>query len=114
MAKTFYYFNPSTLSFEKAEFKFKDFIKRTLWLIATALAFALVFVWISFYVIDSPKERMLQRENNELKQQLKQTAKKINMLEIVLQDIQDRDDQVYRSIFEAEPVPIELRNPVLS
>ena len=57
---------------------------------------------------------MLQRENNELKQQLKQTAKKINMLEIVLQDIQDRDDQVYRSIFEAEPVPIELRNPVLS
>ena len=114
MAKTFYYFNPSTLSFEKAEFKFKDFIKRILWLVATALAFALVFVWISFYVIDSPKERMLQRENNELKQQLKQTAKKIDMLEIVLQDIQDRDDQVYRSIFEAEPVPIELRNPVLN
>ena len=57
MAKTFYYFNPSTLSFEKAEFKFKDFIKRTLWLIATALAFALVFVWIFLC------HRLTQRED---------------------------------------------------
>ena len=70
MAKSFYYFNPTTLSFEKAEFTFKDLAKRALWLVATALSFALVFVWLSFYVIDSPKERKLQKENNELKQKL--------------------------------------------
>lgn len=111
MAKSFYYFNPTTLSFEKAEFSFKDLFKRALWLLATALSFALVFVWISFYVIDSPKERVLQKENNELKEKLKQIDQKLNVMEIVLNDIQDRDDNVYRSIFEAEPVPIELRNP---
>jgi murein DD-endopeptidase MepM/ murein hydrolase activator NlpD len=111
MAKSFYYFNPTTLSFEKAEFSFKDLVKRALWLIATALSFALVFVWISFYVIDSPKERVLQKENNELKERLKQINQKLHVMEIVLKDIQDRDDNVYRSIFEAEPVPIELRNP---
>lgn len=111
MAKSFYYFNPTTLSFEKAEFSFKDLVKRALWLLATALSFALVFIWISFYVIDSPKERVLQKENNELKERLKQINQKLNVMEIVLNDIQDRDDNVYRSIFEAEPVPIELRNP---
>ncbi|PKP21098.1 MAG: peptidase M23 [Bacteroidetes bacterium HGW-Bacteroidetes-19] len=111
MSKSFYYFNPSTLSFEKAEFTFKDLAKRVLWLLGTALSFALVFVWISFYVIDSPKEKVLQKENNELKERLKQINQKLDVMEIVLHDIQDRDDNVYRSIFEAEPVPIELRNP---
>lgn len=111
MAKSFYFFNSSTLSFEKAEFSFKDLLKRGLWLIATALSFALVFVWLSFYVIDSPKEKVLQKENNELKEHLKQINQKLSVMEIVLNDIQDRDDNVYRSIFEAEPVPIELRNP---
>jgi murein DD-endopeptidase MepM/ murein hydrolase activator NlpD len=111
MSKSFYYFNPSTLSFEKAEFTFKDLAKRVLWLLGTALSFALVFVWISFYVIDSPKEKVLQKENNELKERLKQINHKLDVMEIVLHDIQDRDDNVYRSIFEAEPIPIELRNP---
>ena len=111
MAKSFYFFNPTTLSFEKAEFSFKDLAKRVLWLVGTALSFALVFVWISFYVIDSPKEKVLQKENNELKEHLKQINQKLSVMEIVLNDIQDRDDNIYRSIFEAEPVPIELRNP---
>ncbi|HPE40264.1 MAG TPA: M23 family metallopeptidase [Bacteroidales bacterium] len=111
MSKSFYYFNPTTLSFEKAEFSFKDLIKRALWLIATALSFALLFIWLSFYVIDSPKERKLQKENNELKQKLKQINQQLDVMQIVMNDIQDRDDNVYRSIFEAEPIPIEKRNP---
>jgi murein DD-endopeptidase MepM/ murein hydrolase activator NlpD len=32
-------------------------------------------------------------------------------MEVVLADIQDRDDQVYRTILEADPVPFEKRNP---
>jgi murein DD-endopeptidase MepM/ murein hydrolase activator NlpD len=111
MAKSFYYFNPSTLSFEKAEFSVKDIAKRALWLVATAFSFALVFVWISFYVIDSPKEKRLQKENNELKEKIKQINQQLDVMEIVLNDIQDRDDNIYRSIFEVEPIPIENRNP---
>ncbi|MBP1673783.1 MAG: family metallopeptidase [Bacteroidetes bacterium] len=111
MSKSFYYFNPTTLSFEKAEFTFKDMAKRILWLVATALSFALIFVWISFYVIDSPKEKRLQKENNELKQKLKQVNQQLDVMQIVLNDLQDRDDNIYRSIFEVEPIPIEKRNP---
>lgn len=111
MAKSFYYFNPTTLSFEKAELSVKDLLKRALWLIATALSFALLFVWLSFYVIDSPKERKLQKENNELKEKLKKINQQLDVMQIVMNDIQDRDDNIYRSIFEAEPIPIEKRNP---
>jgi murein DD-endopeptidase MepM/ murein hydrolase activator NlpD len=80
-------------------------------LVATALSFSLIFVWISFYVIDSPKERRLQKENNELKQKLKQVNQQLDVMQIVLNDMQDRDDNIYRSIFEVEPIPIEKRNP---
>ena len=111
MSKTFYQFNTKTLSFEKAKFSFKDLIKRILWLAATALSFALFVLWISFYLIDSPKEKMLQKENNELKEKLQKISQKLDVMEIVLNDIQDRDDNVYRSILEAEPIPIEKRNP---
>lgn len=111
--KTFYYFNPNTLSFEKEKLTLKDIIKRLLWFFATALSFSVIVLWISFYLIDSPKEKMLQRENNELKAELKKINKKIAVFEFVMKDLQERDDNVYRSIFETDPLPLEQRNPTL-
>ena len=111
MKRTFYIFNSETLSFEKAKLSVKEIIKRLLWLLLTALSFALAFVWIFFYAIDSPKEKMLQKENNELKKQISQLDHKLNKMDIILTDIQNRDDNVYRTIFEAEPIPYEARNP---
>jgi murein DD-endopeptidase MepM/ murein hydrolase activator NlpD len=79
--------------------------------VATAIAFAIFTLWIAFYFFDSPREKMLQRENNELKEELTQINKKLEVMDVVLEDIQDRDDQVYRVIFEAEPIPLGKRNP---
>jgi len=111
VARDFYFFNPKTMSFEKAKLSFWGLIKRVIWLVATAISFAVFVLWIAFYVFDSPKEKMLQRENNELKKQLQFVSGKLEVMELVLDDIQDRDDQVYRTIFEAEPIPFEKRNP---
>ena len=111
MARNFYFFNPDTMSFEKAKLSFWGVVKRTMWLIATAISFAILTLWIAFYVFDSPREKMLQRENNELKEQLSHISKKLEVMDVVLEDIQDRDDQVYRAILEVDPVPFEKRNP---
>jgi len=99
------------MSFEKAKLSFWGIVKRTLWLIGTAIAFAILVLWFAFYIFDSPREKMLQRENNELKGQLQLVNQKLEVMDVVLEDIQDRDDQVYRTIFEAEPIPLETRNP---
>jgi len=111
VAREFFFFNSDTMSFEKAKLTLWGFVKRTLWLIATAIAFAILVLWIAFYLFDSPREKMLQRENNELKEQLQLVTQKLEVMDVVLEDIQDRDDQVYRTIFEAEPIPLETRNP---
>jgi murein DD-endopeptidase MepM/ murein hydrolase activator NlpD len=111
VARDFYFFNPDTMSFEKAKLTFWGVVRRTAWLIATAISFAVLVLWIAFYLFDSPREKMLQRENHELKAQLQLISEKLEVMDVVLEDIQDRDDQVYRTIFEAEPIPLETRNP---
>ncbi|MDR2972696.1 MAG: M23 family metallopeptidase [Bacteroidales bacterium] len=111
MARNFYFFNPDTMSFEQAKLSVWTIVKRIIWLVTTAIAFAIFVLWIAFYLFDSPKEKMLQKENNELKEQLRAINKNLEVMDVVLEDIQDRDDQVYRAIFEAEPIPLETRNP---
>jgi len=111
MERNFYFFNPNTMSFEKAKLSFWGFIKRIVWVGATAISFAILVLWIAFYVFDSPREKMLQRENNELKEQLNLISERLEVMSLTLEDIQDRDDQVYRTIFEADPIPLEKRNP---
>jgi murein DD-endopeptidase MepM/ murein hydrolase activator NlpD len=107
--RTFVYFNPETLAFEDKKLKAKDIFMQLIWFLATAIAFSILVLWIAFYLFDSPKEKMLRRENNELKQQLKTLNYRMNMIDEVLLDVQDRDDEVYRVIFEREPVSKSLR-----
>lgn len=112
--QTFYYFNPETLTFEKKELSVKDIAKRVAWFLATALAFSVIIIWISFYLIDSPKELMLRQENEELKEQLKVLDQRVDQLTTVAKDIQERDDKIYRSVFESEPLPMSERYPFLA
>lgn len=111
--KKFYYFNPKTLSFEKEKLSLKEIVKRAMWFLATAVSFAVLVLWIAFYLFDSPKEKMLQRENNELRIALEGLNNQLDVMNIVLADIQDRDDEVYRAIFETEPLDIQQRYATL-
>ena len=111
--KVFYHFNPKTLTYEKVKLSFKHLFKRIAWVFASGVAFALVFVWIGFYFIDSPKVKILERENNELKDQVDYLNSRLDLMSEVLADIEDRDDNVYRNVFEADPVPASERYPLL-
>lgn len=73
-----------------------------------------IFLGFIFYVaaskfIDSPKEKLLKRENSQLKAQYELLDQRMIQAEDVLGDIQKRDDDIYRTIFEAEPIPREIR-----
>ncbi|MDY6326748.1 MAG: M23 family metallopeptidase [Bacteroidales bacterium] len=114
MAKSFYHFNPKTLTYEKVKISFKHLFKRVVWVFASGVAFALVFVWIGFYFVDSPKVKLLERENNELKAEVEYLDGRIDLMSEVLADIEDRDDNIYRSVFETDPVPREERYPLIA
>lgn len=114
MPSGFYKFNPKTLSFEKAKLGFRHIAKRMVWVFLSGIAFALIFIWIGFYVIDSPKEKLLEQENNELKAEVEELNSRIDLMSKVLLDIEDRDDNVYRTILEADPIPASERYPLLA
>lgn len=113
MPKSFYHFNPETLSYEKVKLGFKHVFKRVIWVFASGFALALIFVWIAFYFVDSPKVKILERENNELKSEVEYLTSRLDVMSDVLLDIEDRDDNVYRTILEADPVPASERYPLI-
>lgn len=113
MPKSLYHFNPKTLSFEKVKLNFKHVFRRLFWVFASGIAFALIFVWVAFYFVDSPKVKILERENNELKEEVEHLSNRLDRISDVLLDIEDRDDNIYRTILEADPVPASERYPLL-
>ena len=109
MAKTKYRFNTKTLSYEKIELDWKQrSLKVSTFLISSAFL-GFVFYVAASKMIDSPKEKLLKKENSQLKSQYDLLDQRMNQAEEVLADVQRRDDDIYRVIFEAEPIAKEIR-----
>ena len=110
MPKSKYRFNHETLSFTKVRASLQDkFIRGFTYLLATIV---ITIVYYSIYTsfFDTPKERGLKRERKELLSQFDTLNRKYGRVEAVLKDIQQRDVNIYRTIFEAEPIPLSVRN----
>lgn len=109
MPKAKYYFNTNSLKYEKVVVPWGKRILRALGFIATAIVFSVVIVAIAYAYLDSPKEKQLKREINQLTLQYELLQQRFDQVENVLQDLQQRDDDIYRVIFEAEPIPSSIR-----
>jgi len=109
MNKGKYRYNPESLSYVKVKLSFKERFMYFLTYLFASLLIGLVFnvVFTSFF--DSPKEKQLRRENKRLVLQYELMDKKLEEFATVLEDIQHRDDNIYRTIFEAEPIPRGVR-----
>ncbi|HLN53696.1 MAG TPA: M23 family metallopeptidase [Lentimicrobium sp.] len=109
MAKVRYHFNPKSLKIEKIQVTLKQKLTRLLSVLATGLVFASVVLLLAYNFLDSPKERMLRRENAQYELQFKILNDRLEKVQTVVNDLQDRDDNIYRIIFESEPIPSSVR-----
>ena len=109
MAKVKYYYDPRTLSYRKIEKNFKYRMRKTGVFLLSSAAFAIIFIFLIFNFIDSPKEKRLKRELDNMIIQYDIQNEKLDLAFTVLEDLQQRDNQIYRVIFEAEPIPLEVR-----
>jgi murein DD-endopeptidase MepM/ murein hydrolase activator NlpD len=105
MPPTKYKFDPDSLSFDKIRLGIKTLLLRFLAYFIGSVIIALVYwgVFASFF--DSPKEKALKREVEQMTIQYELIHKEMATVENVLEDLQKTDDNLYRTIFEAEPVP---------
>lgn len=109
MSKVKYRFNTRTLSYERVELTTKVKILRVLSFLLASTVFGILFFFLVNNYIDSPKEKMLKREKNQLLSQYELLNKRMDQVNEVLEDIQRRDDEIYRVIFEAEPIADNIR-----
>lgn len=77
--------------------------------LATGLVFATITIALAYRYLDSPKEKQLKRENEMISLQFELLNNRMDEVSEVLDDIQERDNNIYRTIFEAEPIPASIR-----
>lgn len=109
MAKVKYYYDPETLSYRKIELRKRDKFKKTLVFLASSGLFAVLIVLISFQFIESPKQKAQKRELENMKLRYGLLDKKMTQAQKVLEGLQERDNNIYRIYFEANPIPEEQR-----
>ena len=107
--KNQYHFNHKSLTYEKVKVSIKEKFKKFLYAAMSGLVFAVVVLIIAYNFFSSPKERMLEREIEQYKLQYELLSERMDRVDGVLKDIENRDDNIYRVVFEAEPIPGTVR-----
>ncbi len=111
MSKVKYYYDSETLSYQKIERKKGRRLGIAfLSLVAIFLAaFVLLVVYLNLPQIQTPKEKALKRELNNMQLQYGMLNRKMDQIQDVLGNIEDRDNNIYRLYFESNPIPEEQR-----
>ena len=109
MSKINYKYNNKSLSYEIIVVPLHKRVGKVLSYLAIGLVFATLTIIFAYKYLDSPKEKQLQREISELSLQYELLNNRMGQVTEVLSDIQDRDNNIYRTIFEAEPIPASIR-----
>lgn len=109
MSKVKYYYDSDTLSYRKIERKKTTTLKYAAVFILASALFGFLFVFIATQFVQSPKERALARELQNMKLQYKLLNKKVGDAFAALENVEERDNAIYRLYFEANPIPQEQR-----
>jgi len=99
-----YKFNPESLSFDKIRLGVRDILLRTLAILIGSVMIAVVFNFLFGLFFDTPKEKALKREIEQLSLQYDLIHREMANLEKVIEHLQETDDNLYRTIFGAEPI----------
>ncbi|MGQ9619518.1 MAG: M23 family metallopeptidase [Bacteroidales bacterium] len=109
MGKPKYKFNPESLSFDRITLGIRDILLRFFAYFLGSVFLALIYGIFFALFFDSPKEKALKREIEQLSIQYKLMNREMDNIEKILTNLKETDDNLYRTIFEAEPIPATLR-----
>ena len=108
-AKKRYKINPETLAMEQVEHGLGYWLRQTGIYILAGIVLGVLFLFLFLTFFPSPREKQLQREKEALQSQLEVLNRQVDQMQIVMADLQQRDDNLYRVLFGAEPIPLSIR-----
>lgn len=109
MARKKFHFNAETLSYEQIEHTLGHKLTRFLVHAVSGLFSGAIFFLIFVTTVQSPEEKQLNQEKNRMEAQYKVLERQLGDIQDVVSDLQERDDNLYRVIFQADPIPLSVR-----
>ena len=108
-AKKKYKINPETLAMEQVESGLGYWLRQTGIYILSGIVLGVVFLYLFLVFFPSPREKQLLREKEAMQSQMETLNRQVDQMQIVMTDLQQRDDNLYRVLFGAEPIPLSIR-----
>jgi murein DD-endopeptidase MepM/ murein hydrolase activator NlpD len=109
MARIKYYYDTESCKYERIKISTWDIIINLLGFLSLSFVVAIGIVILFSTYFESPKETLLKKENEEMKYYFSLLEKEVNNMHDMMTSLQKRDDNVYRVIFEADPIPPSVR-----
>lgn len=106
---THYTFNPKTLTFERVERSARELLRHIFGMSLSSLLLAIVFFALFIFFFPSPREKQILQRNDFLQAQYQLLSDEVDQMQRVLTDLEQRDNQLYRALLQAEPIPLNVR-----
>jgi len=109
MSKVKYHYNQETLSYERITTTIRERLNKwgIMFVVSVCISVGYYFIYSHFF--DTPKERVMTNQLSVLKFQYQMLSHDLQHIDWILSDIQKRDDDIYRTILESDPIPASIR-----
>lgn len=109
MRKVYYIYNPHTRTYDRIYPTVRQRALSILRRLFVGMGLGAGCFILFFLIFGTPSEKELRKENNRLQAQYTLLSRQMDEAMDILQDIQQRDDNLYRVIFQADPIPAAIR-----
>ncbi|MGB0930697.1 MAG: M23 family metallopeptidase [Chitinophagales bacterium] len=109
MKKVKYQYNKHTLRYEKIEASWQSIALQIFGVLCAMTVFGVFCGMLAFKFFTSPKERQQEVYVEKMEIEVESFKRQVKEQEEVLSALQERDESIYRTIFEAEPIPMAVR-----
>lgn len=108
--ETRYYYDPETCTFVEVETTWREQWAHIGQIVGLAVLLAGLSIWgMDAYWVTTPEEQSLRVENRALERQLDQVNGQMSTLSARLDTLAQRDQTLYRRLFEMEPISDDVR-----
>lgn len=94
---------------ERIEHGLRYWLKKSGGYLLGGICLGAVFFFVFFMLFPSPREKQLIQQNQALEAQLQLLDKRVDQMQVVMSDLSQRDDNLYRVLLGAEPIPQSVR-----
>lgn len=104
-----YHFNHKTLSYEEAEKNKFALVLKSMGFISLSVILSVFFAYHFRDKMSSPKEDVLFAKNQQYQAELLKIKRQLSVLDKTFEELSEKDKEIYRSIYEADPISDEVR-----